>query len=167
MNITLIGMAGAGKSFIGEQLAAALHFDFVDTDTRMEERYALPLQSVLEALGDEQFIAAESVEVLSLGNIQETVIAPGGSVIYSPEAVTFLKSHSMVVYLAVPLELIEKRIDIHTRGIVGLATKTFAELYAERQAAYETIADVRIATEGMSVEEIIEQIMSTIEPAKH
>ena len=37
MNIYLIGFMGSGKSFTGQQLAAALHLPFVDLDERIEQ----------------------------------------------------------------------------------------------------------------------------------
>ena len=38
-SISLIGMAGAGKSSIGKKLAKHLEFHFVDSDLLIEEKY--------------------------------------------------------------------------------------------------------------------------------
>ena len=40
-SITLIGMAGAGKSTIGIKLAKLLEFNFLDGDTMIEEKINL------------------------------------------------------------------------------------------------------------------------------
>lgn len=142
MNVTLIGMAGAGKSYVGERLAASLGFAFVDTDKRLEAKFGMPLQAILDRLGDEAFIKAEEAEILALADVERTVIAPGGSVIYSAAAMALLKRISKIVYLRVPAAVIEARIDPAGRGIVGLKGRTFGEVYKEREVLYEGVADL-------------------------
>ena len=43
-SISLIGMAGAGKSSIGEELAKSLNLKFVDSDLVIEQKYGKSLQ---------------------------------------------------------------------------------------------------------------------------
>jgi len=50
-NLTLIGMPGAGKTSIGEGLAAALAAPFLDTDWLMEERWGCSLQEFIDREG--------------------------------------------------------------------------------------------------------------------
>jgi shikimate kinase len=82
MNITLIGMSGSGKSYIGKELADSLGFAFVDPDTLMEQKYGKPLQQILEMLGDENFLREEVVVTIdAIENANDTVLATGGSII--------------------------------------------------------------------------------------
>jgi len=155
MNIALIGMSGAGKSHVGERLARTLGFAFVDVDKRLEAKHDEPLQAILDRLGDEAFLEAEEAEVLALAGADRTVIAPGGSIIYSRSAMDLLKRIAKVVYLRVPIETIEARIDVPTRGIVGLGGKTFRELYVQREAFYAAAADLTFDAEGLSETSII------------
>ena len=37
-NLVLVGMMGSGKSLIGKILSRKLNFDFIDTDTQIEEK---------------------------------------------------------------------------------------------------------------------------------
>ncbi|NCX77425.1 MAG: hypothetical protein EBW94_02110 [Proteobacteria bacterium] len=50
-NITLIGMAGSGKSTIGSILASQLDKTFIDSDKLIEEKLQQPLQQILEEKG--------------------------------------------------------------------------------------------------------------------
>ena len=54
-SISLIGMAGAGKSSIGKKLANYLRFDFVDSDELIEINQNKSLQEVLIENGIQEF----------------------------------------------------------------------------------------------------------------
>ena len=54
-SITLIGMAGAGKSTIGKKLAKLLEFNFLDGDPMSEEKINHSLQSFLDQHGGQDF----------------------------------------------------------------------------------------------------------------
>jgi shikimate kinase len=164
MNVVLIGMAGAGKSLTGRFLADALGYAFIDTDKALEAKHGEPLQAILDRLGDGAFIRAEEAEILSLVGIDRAVIAPGGSVIYSAEAMRYLKSSALAVYLRVPPETLEARIDPATRGIVGLKDRAFRELYAEREAAYIAAADLTIEADGKTAEQVAAEIFASAAP---
>jgi shikimate kinase len=90
MNISLIGMSGVGKSTVGKLLAERLDYTFIDVDKRIEQHFGKTLEEIVDELGEQDFIEAEKREVQELGALDETVIAPGGSVAYSPEALTEL-----------------------------------------------------------------------------
>ena len=75
----------------------------------------------------------EEVAVLSYSSfLQKAVLAPGGSIVYSPAAMEHLKKISTVVFLDAPLEEVKNRIAMGGRGIVGGKEKSLEQLYAER-----------------------------------
>lgn len=154
MNITLIGMSGAGKSHVGRELAEKLTLQFFDIDDAMEARYKKPLQQILNELGEDAFIKEEEALVLSMAHTESLVISPGGSVIYSDSAMNHLKRFSTILFLDIPCAVIEARIDVTSRGIVGLKNKTFAELFEERRPRYLKWADHRVTSE-ISIKEMI------------
>lgn len=138
MNITLIGMPGSGKSYVGKKLAEDVGYTFIDLDRVMEETYGLSLQQILDTEGEELFLRKQADDVISytLGKTN-TVISPGGSIVYSEDAMEYLRTISTLVYLAVPFSVIEQRIGTLPRGIVGIKNKTLTELYKERTLLYE------------------------------
>ena len=162
MNITLVGMSGVGKSGTGKILARKLGYAFVDVDKRLEAKAKKPLQEILDVLGDELFVGAEAAEVLALAGIDRAVIAPGGSVVYSDDAMRFLKRVSTVVWLYAPVEAIEARIDPSGRGIVGLKGRTFRELYAEREALYAKAADHIVAVRGVTEDAAADLVIAAL-----
>ena len=155
-NITLIGMAGVGKSVIGKKLAEVLCYQFIDIDERIEEKFGLKLQEVLDRFGDQRFLKIEEQTILELGPIHRAVISPGGSAVYSKKAMTFLKSHSVLVFLDAPFETIKKQIpNLDSRGIVWHKKKDLSLLFQERRPLYRAFADITIAMPAKSHPDVI------------
>lgn len=143
-NVILIGMPGCGKSTVGVLLAKYLAYGFVDSDLLIQEKAGKKLQDILNEDGIEVFGKLENEVNRSLV-LKNTVLATGGSAVYWPESMAHLKSMGTVVFLKVPFEEIEKRIqNFESRGIVVPEGKTFYDVFLERSALYEKYADIVI-----------------------
>jgi shikimate kinase len=144
MNITLIGMAGVGKSVIGKALAKRLSFRFLDTDKIIENKMGMGLQEIIDEFGEESFLNIEEETTLGLKLSDKCVISTGGSIVYSKKAMKFLKKNSTVIFLDAPLRTIDSRvIDRVTRGIIHLK-KGLPGIYKERLPLYKKYADIKI-----------------------
>ncbi len=161
-NITLIGMAGGGKSSVGKLLAETLKWKFVDTDKVMEEERGIALQAIVDELGEEDFKRLESSKIKELSALQEAVVSPGGSIVYSRDAMELLTDISTVVYLYADPKSIERRIDVKTRGIIGLKDKTFRQLFDEREILYKQFAHITVDCSQKKYSEIAAEILSVI-----
>ncbi|HWR03557.1 MAG TPA: shikimate kinase, partial [Humidesulfovibrio sp.] len=73
-SVSLIGMAGAGKSTLGRLLAEKIGWAHLDTDRLIESFYGLPLQDVVDGLGLAKFLEAENRLVATL-SVRRTVIS--------------------------------------------------------------------------------------------
>lgn len=152
-NIILIGMPGAGKSTLGVVLAKILNYNFIDADLLIQNQCDKTLQKVIDALGPDGFIEVEN-EVLCTLQADRTVVATGGSAVYSEDAMNHLSEIGTIVYLYVSYEELESRLGgLHERGVVmknGMGM-SLADLYAEREPLYEKYAEVTIEIDGLSV----------------
>ena len=158
----LIGMAGVGKSTVGVLLAKALSRDFVDTDLVVQSAEGMGLQSLVDALGSAGFLAVEERHVLGL-TVTGSVIATGGSVVYSDAAMQHLKHNATTVYLRLPLAQLEARVSsAEARGLAMGAGQSFADLYAERLPLYERYADMTVDCEGLNHDEAVNAIVARI-----
>jgi shikimate kinase len=163
--ITLIGMPGAGKSTVGVLLSKRRALDFVDSDLVIQVREGKPLQQVLEDAGYLGLRAIEEAVLLSL-EPRGSVIATGGSAVYSEAAMRHLRAGSRIVWLDAPLEELRRRIrDYDTRGISRRPDQSFDELFAERQALYARHADVRIDCREGSQEDVLERLIAALDAA--
>jgi len=150
--ISLIGMPGSGKSTLGTMVAREMAWAFVDTDHIMEAWFGLVLEEIRNRLGRERFLQAEERTILSL-NVNRSVIATGGSVIYSHPAMQALKNRGVVIYLQADYETIQHRVAQNPeRGLVLGINQTLLDLFQERTPKYETYADLRIRTDELSLQ---------------
>jgi len=157
-NIILIGMPGAGKSTVGVILAKTLGMEFIDTDILIQQQTGRRLQKILNEDGPDAFRQIEEGVILSL-HPQNSVIATGGSVIWSRAAMEHLKSLGLVVYLEISFPGMEKRIrNITTRGIVLLPGQTLRTMYDSRAPLYEQYADITIPCSDKDVEAVVSGI---------
>lgn len=155
-------MPGAGKSTIGVLLAKALSRDFVDTDLLIQAAEGRGLQEMIDSDGLDDFLAIEERHILAL-NAHGAVIATGGSVVYSEEAMRHLKLNGTVVYLQMPLSDLEARItDMDSRGVVIAPWQSLTDLYHERLPLYEHFADITIDCAGLSHGQMVAQLMSAL-----
>lgn len=157
-SVTLIGMPGAGKSTVGLLLAKSLGMAFIDTDLLIQSGEGMSLERLLSRVGLERFCAIESRYVRSV-DAGGAVIAPGGSVIYSPEAVEYLRRAGPVVFLDVPLETLRTRLgDVDARGVVRAPGQTLEDLYELRRPLYRAAAHLELDCSGLSHEQAVARI---------
>ena len=164
MNIILIGMPGCGKSTVGVVLAKRIGYRFVDTDLLIQEQSGSLLQELIDRQGSEAFLRLEEA-VLSDWEGDHTVVATGGSAVYSQAGMAHLKQDGFVVYIKLELKAIRQRLsNLATRGIAGAESRTLEELYAERQPLYEKYADITVPSDGLTVEQTIDAVIRAVAP---
>lgn len=145
-NVILIGMPASGKSTLGRLLAQELGMTFLDTDDLIRQREGRELQEILNQEGMEAFLRREEAAILAL-QTQNTVIATGGSVVYSRPAMARLKAQGVCVYLQLPFSVIRHRLrNLATRGVAMAQGQTLEALYRERVPLYETWSDLTFST---------------------
>jgi len=95
---------------------------------------------------------------------QNSVIATGGSVVYSEKAMAHLKAQGKVVYLNLSFEEMERRLgDLHARGVAIAPGSTLQDLYDERTPLYEKYADITVnIVNGNSVRQSLQNLLSQL-----
>lgn len=157
-NIVLIGMPGAGKSTVGVILAKVLGYQFIDSDLLIQEQEKCLLRDIIERDGLDGLISIEE-QVNADIDVNDSVIATGGSVIYGAKAMEHLREIGIVVYIKLSYETIRKRLgNIKQRGVVFKEGQTLYDLYMERCPLYEAYAHLIIEAEDLGMEEVMEKI---------
>lgn len=155
-NIILIGMPSAGKSTIGVRLADELGKGFIDTDSIIRQSEKKDLKDIVNNDGLERFLEIQENNILKM-NVENHIVATGGSVVYSDAAMKHLKKNGVVVYLKLEFEEIEKRLT-PGRRFARNESQSIKDLYNERVPLYEKYADITVNCSARDVESVVAEI---------
>ena len=160
MNIVLIGMPGTGKSTTGVILAKKLGMDFIDTDILFKSKVGKTVPQIISERGIDGFLEAEG-EIGESIDCDNTVIATGGSMVLSAQAMTNLSRGGVIVWLDTDVAELTKRIeaDLKQRGVAAADGMTVSDIFAERKPYYEKYADFRISCHG-SIAQTVNELMA-------
>jgi len=157
--IVLIGMAGVGKSTIGRSLAKALGFEFIDLDDYILDKDGKTIQEIIDDEDESALLQLEKQRMYEI-DLTRRVVAPGGSIIYNPDLMEYLRQHSTLVYLDDSFENIKRRLtNASIRGIVGLKNKSLRRIYDERRPLYSRYADITVNCRDKSWGQIVREIL--------
>ena len=161
-NIILVGMPTSGKSTVGVIVAKILGYNFVDADIVIQKKDGRRLSEIIEQEGVVGFIDIEN-KINSGIEVEKTVIATGGSVIYGAEAMEHYKNIGRVVYLKVGMEVLTKRLkNVKQRGVVMRPGQSLISLYNERSVLYEKYADITIDEKDNTMEEVVADLIAAL-----
>ena len=160
-NISLIGMAGCGKSTLGKALSKELNVEFLDTDSLIEEKHQLTLEQIKTKYGY-QFLRSEEEKVIM--NITSTIkiISTGGSAVYSDKSMLHLSKFSKIIYLDTPFDIIKNRIENgEDRGLAVVPGTSIEDAYKERIVLYEKWGKLKLDG-SLSIDELVSHTLSII-----
>ena len=161
-NIVLIGMPASGKSTVGVILAKILEKDFIDSDIVIQKTEGSSLSEIIDRKGIDGFLKCEEQALLGI-DVSDTVIATGGSAVYSEAAMKHLSEEAWVIYLKLGLEELKKRLKrIKERGVVMRPGESLEDMFAVRSGLYERYADITVEEKGASVEDTVNAVTEAL-----
>jgi shikimate kinase len=149
--IVVVGFMGAGKTTVGQLLAAKLGVPFTDSDHVIEDRAGKPIRQIFADDGERAFRQLEHEVIASL-LAGDGVLALGGGAIQHPGTRTLLAGVP-VVYLRVSYADAIRRVGgDSTRPM--LARPDVARLHADRDPLYAEVATLTVETGSRSPDDI-------------
>ena len=161
MLIALTGYMGSGKSTVGALVADALGCPFIDLDEVIVKKAGLSIPEIFAADGERGFrrLEKQALEKTVAKYAENTaVLSLGGGTVTIPGAVQLLQGSTLCIYLEASPETLQRRLQGQTDGR-PLADDHFAERLSQREPLYRAAAHITIETEGLSPEEITDEII--------
>ncbi|SHN12120.1 shikimate kinase [Gracilibacillus kekensis] len=162
-SIYLIGFMGSGKTSIAIRLQEKLNLKLQDTDQMIEANYQMEIPTIFAEKGEETFREYES-SVLKQTEQEDTIVATGGGIIEREENRLWLQNKRNVFFLETTWEEISQRlIGDQSRPIWNNQSRDKQQLLEQRLPKYQEVATYIIKTDGKSVEQIADQIISKLD----
>lgn len=140
LNIVLIGMMGAGKTYMGNKLAKLLvHFNYIDIDEAIEKNTGLTISEIFEKHSEKHFRELETEMIKEISENKNQIISLGGGAFENPENIKRLKKNSLVFYLKAPAKELFKRIQNETNRPIlneNFSQETIECLLKKREKNY-------------------------------
>ena len=163
--VVLVGLMGAGKSTVGQRLAALIGARFVDSDAAIEEAAQRSVAEIFEQFGEAHFRDGERRVIQRLIEEDYGVIATGGGAFVQPETRALVLDRAIAVWLDCDVDtLVARTARKNTRPLLrgGDPRDILTRLHAERSPAYAE-APIRIAAGDAPHQQTALKILEAIE----
>jgi len=158
---------GAGKSAAGRALAGKTGKTLVEIDALIEAKVGKTIKQIFAEEGEIAFREYEIVVIKELSPRKNLVLACGGGVVLNKINIDRLKQESVVIWLTASTEAILQRLKTSgdTRPLMsGKSNENDVQsLLLFRQPFYERAADLQVDTSGLSVAQVVENILKKLE----
>lgn len=168
--VALIGYRGSGKSAVGAALARRLNWEHVDTDAMIESALGKSIAEIFRIEGEPRFRELEAAAVWQAVHMPRRVISVGGGALLSQESRTLLSREALCVWLRAEPATLRDRLSRDERTPssrppltdAGDALREIETLLAARSPTYTAAAAITIPTDALSVEQVVERILTAI-----
>lgn len=166
-NIVLIGFMGCGKSTVGIKLSWKYKIPVVDTDKLIENEMGISISEIFATKGEAAFRDMETGALQRLSKQKATrIISTGGGTPVREQNREYLRACGTVIYLRISPECVYERLKDDTVRPLLQCENPLAkirELMAGRREAYESCAHIIVDVDGLSMEQVLEQIERQVE----
>lgn len=167
--IALIGLRGAGKSTLGEKLAAARNVPFIELDREIEKETGMSLADIFSMYGQSGYRAIERRALERVTNEYErAVFSIGGGVVTEPETYEFLRANCYTIWIkAKPQEHMDRVVaqgDFRAMAGNDRAMEDLRRILTTREPLYRK-ADMTLDTSAATVDETFAQLQSSLTTA--
>ncbi len=171
MVITLIGYRGTGKTSVAAPLAGRLGWEWADADDAIQTRAGKSIRDIFAEDGEDAFRSHEREVMKTLLERNDVVVAAGGGAVLNAQTRRQMPTAGPVVWLTASVETIVARIE--GDGATSLqrpkltasgGRREVEQVLAVREPLYRECADVTIETDWRTPDEIVEEIITKLEP---
>ena len=161
-HIYLVGFMGCGKSTVARELSRQLGIAHIDTDACIAGEQDMSIADIFEKYGEEHFRRLETDLLERLQNEPPAVIACGGGMAARDNNIELMKKSGLVVMLTARPDTIYARVRHNkNRPLLNgnMNIEYITGLMEKRLDCYNRAADVHVATDECTPEDIVKKIV--------
>ncbi len=161
--LVLVGPPGSGKSTVGALLAARLGSTFRDTDADVESVAGTSIADLFVEQGEPAFRTLERDAVAAALAEHTGVLALGGGAVLD-QATRELLAGRVVVFLDVGIADAARRVGLNRDRplLLGNPRTQWLRLMEARRPLYESVATVRVDTDGRTPDEVADAVLTRL-----
>lgn len=162
--VVLVGLMGAGKTYVGKRLAERLGLPFTDADGEIEAAAGCSIEQIFARYGEPEFRAGERRVMRRLLAGPACVLATGGGAFIDPETRALVKAQAISVWLRADLDVLASRVSRRGgRPLLknGDTRAVLARLMAERYPVYAE-ADIIVDSAREPPEQTVERVIARL-----
>lgn len=164
-NLMLIGFMGTGKSTVAGKLKQMLQVEQIEMDALIAEKAGMSIPDIFEKFGEAHFRDLETGMLRKFKEKKPVIVSCGGGAVLRDENIEIMRGQGKIILLtATPQTIYERVKDNHDRPVLNgnMNVEYISELMEKRKVRYEMAADIVIATDGKTVDEICNEILEEV-----
>lgn len=164
-NIFFIGFMGVGKTTVSSYLSNLLNRKEIDIDQCIAKREKMKIPEIFKKYGEEYFRNCETEVLKDLNSEDGVIISCGGGIVLKEENISLMKERGKIILLtSTPQTIFERVRYSDERPILNnnMNVDFISELMKKREENYLHAADLIIDTDKKSIEEVCEEIISSL-----
>ena len=153
---------GSGKSSVGQATADHLGWKFFDSDAQVVATTGRSVPEIFDEVGESAMHDVEKAALVeALGAGSRSVVAVAGGVVLTSQNRGLLMESGVVVWLRARVATLALRVgDGQGRPYLDVdPMRALADLYAQRRPLYESVADVVIDVDDLTIEEVVQRVL--------
>lgn len=164
-NLMLIGFMGTGKSTVAAKLREMLQVEQIEMDALIAEEAGMSIPDIFDKFGEAHFRDLETEMLRKFQEKKPVVVSCGGGAVLRDENIEIMKGQGKIILLtATPQTIYERVKETNDRPVLNgnMNVEYISELMEKRRTRYEKAADIVIATDEKTVDEICNEILDLI-----
>lgn len=168
-HIYLTGYRGSGKTTVAKQLSTLVGMPWVDLDAEIVSASGKAIADIFRDSGEAIFRDWESKVLHEWVSGPATIISLGGGAVLRPENRQTIKRTGFCVWLDAEAEELAQRISADAASpsqrpsLTGLPMlEEIRQVMQTRQALYEDVANLRLDTGTLSIEQVAMRIQRSL-----
>ncbi|MBT6919879.1 MAG: shikimate kinase, partial [Planctomycetaceae bacterium] len=167
VRLILVGYRASGKTTIAEGVSRYFDCPVIDADEVFEQKHACDVGAFIQERGEPSFRDEETLVLRELLRVSDGVLSTGGGVVLREENRRIIRNARVpVVWVSASVAETRQRLALDATTASRRPPLAGEDVYseveqslAEREAYYDEVAGVHIATDGETVSAIVEKVV--------